>query len=188
MQPILSPSFKDPRGGNEFGKAWWKDGTKKKKIATVADVIATARWLKTIGWSQPECIALMGTSNGGFVTAAAGVKSPSDFGLIIPISGVYDQEHLAATDPVFGPGWMRDYGDGSKRGDNSFISRTAPVELAKAGQSTPKIFMVAGADDNRVSFQDSYRLSRTLLSNPRLDASKIHLATIKNAGQITVEP
>lgn len=154
------------RGGGEFGTAWHEAGKGEKKMRAVEDVVATAKWLAENGWSQPRHIDLMGSSNGGFIAAAAGLISPLSFGTIYAFAGVHDMLMRSSLDPKFNRGWNLEYGDETEREkDRIWLEAISPLELArKTDPNTwPRFFILVGRNDTRVNPEHSYRLTKTLL-------------------------
>lgn len=142
------------RGGGEFGPEWHKSGAREKKINTMQDLIASARWMVANGWSNSKKIIAIGTSNGGLTVASAGLLAPDAFGLIIPVAGVHDMLNKENLDPDFGLGWSAEYGDSRQPEAKNWIEPTSPVSLAsnlKPDAVIPNFMIIVGQNDSRVN-------------------------------------
>lgn len=170
---LIAPAV---RGGNEFGTAWHESGRGAElKMKTLEDTIAVGKWLAKNKYSTREKIIVRGGSNGGWVAAAAALKSPGTFGLSIPSAGVHDMlgKERLDLDESFKP----EYGDATQAGQAALMERFSSIEFTSRKNPT-EFFLVTGADDSRVNAVHSYKLIDSL----RDQGIKADLFTIKNAG------
>jgi dienelactone hydrolase len=173
------------RGGSERGDSWYLAAAgAKNKIKTYQDLIACAKGLVTLGWTNPKMIASTGTSNGGLTVAAAALLSPGTFGLVIPIAGVVDLVSYDKHDPAFAGQWSHDYGNPQDIADLSELARISPVELAK-NQGATNFLVMAGTTDDRVNVTNSIKLAAALHANGSPDLA--YLSITKNAGHALVD-
>lgn len=148
------------RGGGEFGPEWHAQGQRARKINTMNDLIACARWFVTNAWSRAELITSTGTSNGGLTVASAGLLAPDAFGLVIPVSGVLDMLGKERLDPRT-DGWAYEYGRSDEAEIRPSLLRLSPLELARRVKP-PTFFIVEGRSDTRVNFVHSLKLAAAL--------------------------
>ena len=170
------------RGGNEFGPDWHKAAALSNKEKTLDDLIGAADHLAQIGYTQSKKIILRGTSNGGFVVAAAGLRSPKSFGLIVGFNGVQDMLNKEIYDPRFGFGWSYEYGDSRLPDVRNYLAKISPVTVADTAQSAPHFLIMIGENDSRVNPFHSYRLGATLFANQNLAPGQVQISTVKNSG------
>jgi protease II len=174
------------RGGNEFGEAWHTAAINLNKRKTIEDVVATANYLIQHGYTEPKKVILSGASNGGFVTAASGLKSPESFGLVIPINGVLDFANAETLDRNFN-GWNHEYGYDVIEDQKRNKVALSPVENAKHRNQNvdwPEFLIVNGRDDTRVNplhSQEFYKQLKDSHSVPE----KVNLLISPNAGHFS---
>ncbi len=167
------------RGGDEFGEAWHISAISTNKLTTMEDLIDIANDLTKNNLSQPAKIVITGTSNGGMVVASAGLLSPQSFGLVVPVSGVYDLLGAARLNPSSG-GWVGDYGDPSKPEIKDYMMTYAPLELDLSKISCSFLF-IAGLNDSRVNVIHSLKIMKKIRSTVA-DSSHFNSLFLKNAG------
>lgn len=137
------------RGGNEYGDAWHKAGTKMNKQNVFDDFIAAAEWMVENKYTNPERIAIMGGSNGGLLVGAAMLQRPDLFKVAIPIVGVLDM--LRYQYFTIGWAWAGDYG----RSDESeemfrYLLGYSPLHNVKDGVNYPATLAITADHDDRV--------------------------------------
>jgi dienelactone hydrolase len=145
------------RGGNESGAEGYFSAIKDKKLTSVKDLIAVARGLVKLGFTQSDKIISFGASNGGFVVASAGRLSPESFGIVIPMNGVHDQLSFSQMDR-WGLSWAGDYGEAYKGLEFKAILDRSPLEVPKKPQGSCLFLIVSGENDTRVNKIHSYKL------------------------------
>lgn len=137
------------RGGNEYGDAWHKAGTKMNRQNVFDDFIAAAEWMVENKYTNPERIAIMGGSNGGLLVGAAMLQRPDLFKVAIPIVGVLDM--LRYQYFTIGWAWAGDYG----RSDESeemfrYLLGYSPLHNVKDGVNYPATLAITADHDDRV--------------------------------------
>ncbi|RYY26042.1 MAG: S9 family peptidase [Sphingomonadales bacterium] len=84
---VLQPNF---RGSSGYGDNWFKDnGFKSWKIA-ISDVNDAGRWLVSQGIADPEKLAIVGWSYGGYAALQANVLDPNLYKAVVAIAPVTD--------------------------------------------------------------------------------------------------
>jgi prolyl oligopeptidase PreP (S9A serine peptidase family) len=175
------------RGGNEFGRSWHEGAIGLNKEKTVDDLIASARALVSEGYTTPQKIISTGASNGGLIVAAAALKSPEAFGLVIAINGVLDLESHTELDRGTS-GWLKEYGNAENDELRDGLQTFSPVARAAQVSTTPRMLFVNGRDDSRVNPAHSFLMKATLERNPKVDESRVRLYSVKNSGHWVATP
>jgi prolyl oligopeptidase len=136
------------RGGGELGAHWHRAGRGANKPKAVADLHAAADWLVEQGLTARDRLALLGTSNGGLVAAAALVERPAAYAAVAcvaaPLDMVrYDRYGLGAL-------WRAEYGDPSVPEELDWLLSYSPYHRIAAGRRYPPTLLVTFAGDARV--------------------------------------
>lgn len=159
---LASPAL---RGGGEFGEKWHQAGMVLNKVKTYEDTAAAAQYLIDHHISGPKKIILTGASNGGLVSAEAGLKYPGLFGLVIPENGPYDLANAETLDPQT-KGAYYEYGSNSVPAEKQNKIDYSPLEKAKSPPAdAPAFFIVNGEKDSRVNPIHSTEFFETLKQN-----------------------
>jgi prolyl oligopeptidase PreP (S9A serine peptidase family) len=172
------------RGGDEFGETWYKAAAGLNKMVSLNDVIDVANYFISQKWTSADKLVTTGTSNGGFTVAAAAFLSPKSFGLVVPVSGVYDLLGINRLDPRFAKGWWTDYGNPDDPQMKDAIKKYSPLEIEMdLGQpSLPHFLFVNGLNDSRVNSLHSIKMIEKLRLSVVDTPEKINALFIKNAG------
>jgi dipeptidyl aminopeptidase/acylaminoacyl peptidase len=88
---VLQPNF---RGSGGFGDAWLRQNGFRGWRTSVGDITAGARWLAAQGIADPNRMAIVGWSYGGYAALQAGVTEPGLFKAIVAIAPVTDLQQL----------------------------------------------------------------------------------------------
>ena len=95
---VISPNF---RGSTGFGKDFIEAGNLQWGKAMHDDLIDVAQWAVKAGISQPDKIAIMGGSYGGYATLAGLAFTPTAFACGVDIVGPSNLETLLKTIPPY---------------------------------------------------------------------------------------
>ena len=170
------------RGGGDYGDNWYKSAAGLNKMVSLNDIIDTANFLIQSQWTSKDKIIITGTSNGGFSVAAAALLSPSSFGLVIPISGVYDILGINRLDSRFARYWWNDYGNPNIPAYAAAIQKFSPLEIdLPAVETLPNFLFVNGLNDSRVNSLHSLKMIQKIRLSLG-DTDKVHALFLKNAG------
>jgi dienelactone hydrolase len=88
---VLQPNF---RGSGGFGDAWLRQNGFRGWRSSIGDITAGARWLVAQGIADPNRMAIVGWSYGGYAALQAGVTDPGLFKAIVAIAPVTDLQQL----------------------------------------------------------------------------------------------
>ncbi|MCV3274381.1 alpha/beta hydrolase family protein [Roseobacter sinensis] len=105
---VLSINF---RGSTGFGKAFQAAGFGEFGRAMQDDVADAAHWLVARGWADPDALAVMGSSYGGYAAALAMTRDAGLFDAAIVEFPLLDLEFQA----THYPGWWENQLDGWSR-------------------------------------------------------------------------
>jgi dipeptidyl aminopeptidase/acylaminoacyl peptidase len=83
---VLQPNF---RGSEGYGDAWFAENGFRGWEASIGDVTASGRWLLSQG-ADPQRLAILGWSYGGYAALQAAVVDPDLFKAIVAIAPVTD--------------------------------------------------------------------------------------------------
>jgi dipeptidyl aminopeptidase/acylaminoacyl peptidase len=84
---VLQPNY---RGSAGFGDRWLQQNGFRSWRTSIGDITAGARWLAAQGVADPNRMAIMGWSYGGYAALQAGVTEPGLFKAIVAIAPVTD--------------------------------------------------------------------------------------------------
>ena len=168
------------RGGNEFGESWHAQAVQQYRAVSANDLIDIARYLSAQKIGSAKTLIASGTSAGGFLTLAAGLLSPKDFGLLIPISPPTDVLAKVRLDARFG-GQIREYGSPTIDLIRTAMLTYSPLELSVDLQTMPQIFLFAGLNDSRVNPLHSVKFAAKMRALG-IPTEKFNAEFIKNSG------
>ncbi len=88
---VLQPNY---RGSSGYGAAWFKDNGFKSWKTAIGDVDDAGRWLVSQGIADPEKLAIVGWSYGGYAALQSQVLDPQLYKAVVAIAPVTDLERL----------------------------------------------------------------------------------------------
>lgn len=86
---VMQPNF---RGSTGYGDAWFGENGFKAWSTAVGDVNDSAKWLVAQGVADPERLAVVGWSYGGYAALQSQVVEPDLFDAVVAIAPVTDLE------------------------------------------------------------------------------------------------
>ena len=147
---IITPDY---RGSSGFSRDWSTGVHMGLGITDSADVLASADYLKTLPYVDPDRIAVWGLSYGGYLTLSAMTQDPTLFKAGINVAGVVDWATYGAGyttprlgTPVENPGVYHE---------------SAPIYFME--KLARPLLVLHGTNDRNVQFRDSLRLWDVLL-------------------------
>ncbi|HWO74512.1 MAG TPA: S9 family peptidase [Bacillus sp. (in: firmicutes)] len=147
------------RGSTGYGKTYSHLDDVRKRMDSVKDLAYLVEWLKEEGNADPEQIAIMGRSYGGFMVLAAITHFPRFWSAAIDIVGISSfRTFLQNTSP-----WRRklreaEYGSIEKDGD--FFDEIDPLHRIDAIQCP--LLVLHGANDPRVPIEEAEQIVEKL--------------------------
>jgi dipeptidyl aminopeptidase/acylaminoacyl peptidase len=156
---VLQPNF---RGSTGYGKAHLNAGDREWAGAMHHDLLDAKAWLVSQGISDPQRVAIMGGSYGGYATLAALAFAPDAFACGIDIVGPSNLNTLLDSIP---PYWETLRATFTRRmGENeAFLAEQSP--LFKAGAIRAPLLIGQGANDPRVKIAESDQIVAAMRAN-----------------------
>ena len=150
---VLQPNF---RGSTGYGEAWFgRNGVQAWKTA-VGDVNDAGRWLVSQGIADPEKLAGVGWSYGGYAALQSQVLDPALFQAIVAIAPVTDFDQLLASGKKFS----------NYRLLEKFIGRGPHTSAGSPAQNVAQfaapVLMFHGSVDQNVAIDQSRLFERRM--------------------------
>ncbi len=156
------------RGGAEYGKEWWKGGSRLNKQNTFDDFAYAGKWLIENKYSSTPKLAIQGGSNGGLLVGAVLNQNPGLFGAALPAVGVMDM--LRFTKFTIGWAWTSDYGSPEDAADFRVMYAYSPYHNAKPGTKYPATLVTTADHDDRVFPAHSFKYTAAMQAAQAGDA------------------
>jgi acetyl esterase/lipase len=90
---VLQPNF---RGSSGYGNVWFQDNGFKGWRTAIGDVVDSGKWLVSEGIANPDRLAIVGWSYGGYAALQSNVIAPELFRAVVAIAPVTDLGMLKA--------------------------------------------------------------------------------------------
>jgi prolyl oligopeptidase len=148
------------RGGGEYGEAWHHAGWRDRKQNVFDDCIAAAEWLQARGYTSQDRTALIGTSNGGLLTAAVMVQRPDLFNVAVPCAGPMDMLRFQMFTVAWGA--IAEYGSSDDPVMFPILHAYSPLHNIKEGVSYPATLVTTYENDDCVVPAHSFKFVATL--------------------------
>ena len=156
------------RGGNEYGKDWWKGGSRLNKQNVFDDFAWAAKYLIDNKYTSTPKLAINGASNGGLLVGATLNQHPDLFGAAVPQVGVMDM--LRFDKFTIGWAWRSDYGDPTNDADFKAMYAYSPYHNAKPGTRYPPTLVLTSDHDDRVFPAHSFKYTAAMQNAQAGDA------------------
>jgi dipeptidyl aminopeptidase/acylaminoacyl peptidase len=151
---VISPNF---RGSTGLGKAFIEAGNLQWGKAMHDDLIDVAQWAVKNGISQPDKIAIMGGSYGGYATLAGLAFTPTAFACGVDIVGPSNLETLLKTIPPYWEPMVKQFhermGNPNTPEGLALLKQVSP--LYSADKIVRPLLIGQGANDPRVNKAES---------------------------------
>jgi len=148
------------RGGSEYGKDWWKGGSRLNKQNTFDDFAWAGKWLIENKYTSTPKLAIQGGSNGGLLVGAVLNQNPELFGAALPAVGVMDM--LRFDKFTIGWAWTSDYGYTKDPADFKVMYAYSPYHQAKPGTKYPPTLVTTADHDDRVFPAHSFKYTAAM--------------------------
>ena len=151
---VLKPNY---RGSTGRGQAFMELNVNNLGVGDLWDLESAIDHLVSLGWVDAERVGCMGWSQGGYISAFAGLHSKK-FKAVSVGAGIADWYTYHISNDI--PDFTTDYLSASPFRDRQEYIKTAPISgLAEA--STPMLIQ-HGSDDRRVPLSNATELYRGL--------------------------
>jgi dipeptidyl aminopeptidase/acylaminoacyl peptidase len=150
---VLQPNY---RGSSGYGDGWSLQNGFKSWSAAIADVLAGGRWLVSQGIADPDKLAIVGGSYGGYAALQSAVVDPHLFKAVVAIAPVTDlaalkEEHRYWSDFAVVSDFV---------GSGANMHEGSPAE--HAGKIQVPVLLFHGALDRNVAIEESRRMAARL--------------------------
>ncbi len=149
---IFTPNV---RGSTGYGRAYSHLDDVEKRMDSVADLAHAVAWLRDSGVADPQRIAVLGGSYGGFMVLAALTSYPDLWAVGIDIVGIANfVTFLENTGP-----WRRKLREaeyGSLEHDRVLLESISPIH--KVDQIQAPLLVIHGANDPRVPIGEAEQI------------------------------
>ncbi|GAB3478861.1 alpha/beta hydrolase family protein [Amycolatopsis cihanbeyliensis] len=146
---VLDPNF---RGSTGFGSAWVNAADREWGAAMQEDLEDTLDWAVRRGHADPDRIALVGGSYGGYAVLQLAATSSRRFGCVVATAPLTDLVRFADSLPEYwqtaAPMVRRRLGDAGDPVQRSTLAERSPVTNAATVECP--VLLVHGANDSRV--------------------------------------
>ena len=138
------------RGGSEYGEGWHRGGMLGNKQNVFDDFIAAAEWLIAEGYTNPERLAITGTSNGGLLVAAALTQRPDLFKAVLCGLPDLDMVRFNTFTETNNMPALLEYGNAADPEQFAFLHEYSPYQAVEDGVEYPAVMLTQGDLDTRV--------------------------------------
>jgi dipeptidyl aminopeptidase/acylaminoacyl peptidase len=152
------------RGSTGYGKSYVHLDDVRKRMDSVKDLVSLVEWLKTEGNADPDKIAIMGRSYGGFMVLAAVTHYPDLWAAGIDIVGISSFKSFLENTSV----WRRKLREaeyGSLENDTDYFNEIDP--LYRTDKITAPMIVLHGANDPRVPITEAEQIVEDLRQRNR---------------------
>lgn len=151
---VLKPNY---RGSVGRGQAFQELNVNNLGVGDLWDLESAVDHLAELGWVDPEKVGCMGWSQGGYISAFAGLHSEK-FKAVSVGAGISDWYTYHISNDI--PDFTRDYLSGSPFRNRALYAMTAPISNI-SNAKTPMLIQ-HGSDDKRVPLSNATELYRGL--------------------------
>jgi prolyl oligopeptidase len=136
------------RGGGEEGRQWHEAGRGARKQTVFDDFAGAADALVQAGWTTPDRLGILGTSNGGLLVGAALTQHPEKFAAAVSISALLDMVRYERSG--LGPSWRAEYGSAEVPAELRVLLSYSPYHRVEPGTRYPPTLLSVADGDTRV--------------------------------------
>ena len=149
-----------PRGGNEFGEEWHRDGMLEKKQSVFDDFIAAAEHLIAERYTDAAHLAIQGGSNGGLLVGAALTQRPDLFRAVVCQVPLLDM--LRYQNFQIAKLWVPEYGSSDDPKQFEYLYAYSPYHRVKPGTRYPAVLFMTAESDTRVDPMHAVKMAALL--------------------------
>lgn len=150
---VIQPNY---RGSAGYGDGWNKENGFKGWQTSISDVTAAARWLTTQGIANPDKLAIVGWSYGGYAALQSGVTDPALFKGIVAIAPVTDFGMVKKEARGY-TNWRNVI---DQIGSGAHIEQGSPLQNVE--KITAPVLMFHGDMDSNVGVEQSRKMDASL--------------------------
>jgi dipeptidyl aminopeptidase/acylaminoacyl peptidase len=150
---VVQPNY---RGSAGFGDAWLNKNGFRNWRTSIGDISSSARWLAAQGIADPNRIAIVGASYGGYAALQSAAADPSLYKAVAAIAPVTDLAQLKQDSRNFSNHWLVN----ELVGSGPHVAAGSPLRNA-AAISAP-VLLVHGTMDSNVRYHHSQKMDAAL--------------------------
>lgn len=151
---VLKPNY---RGSTGRGQGFQELNVNNLGVGDLWDLESAVEHLVALGWVDPDKVGCMGWSQGGYISAFAGLHSDK-FKAVSVGAGISDWYTYHISNDI--PDFTRDYLSGSPFRDRALYQKTAPI--SNLSQAKTPMLIQHGSEDRRVPLSNATELYRGL--------------------------
>jgi dipeptidyl aminopeptidase/acylaminoacyl peptidase len=152
---VIQPEY---RGSEGYGDQWLNINGFRNWTTSMADIADSAKWLGSQGIANPDRIAIVGWSYGGYAALQSAVAYPALYKGVVAIAPVTDLATLKKDYSFYGTNeYIENF-----IGSGAYISQGSP--LRNAGAIRVPVLLVHGDLDTNVKFHQSQMMYDRLKS------------------------
>lgn len=153
------------RGSTGYGKAFTRAGIGEFAGKMHDDLIDGVRWAVEQGYADPERVAIMGGSYGGYASLVGVTFTPDVFAAAIDVVGISDLANFMRSQPDFvkpmlAYNWFTYVGDPADPEQEADMLARSPI--SRVDRIRTPLMVVHGANDARVVLAESDQLVEAL--------------------------
>lgn len=138
------------RGGGEFGETWHRAGMLENKPNVFDDFVAAAEWLVANDYTNPNRLAIRGSSNGGLLVAAAATRRPDLFRVVYCGFPDLDMVRFYQFTTTNNLPALLEYGNAAVASEFAVLRTFSPYQRVQDGVDYPAFMLAQGDLDTRV--------------------------------------
>ncbi|MBA3834811.1 MAG: S9 family peptidase, partial [Sphingomonas sp.] len=152
---VIQPQY---RGSAGYGDEWLNDNGFKNWRTSMSDIAASARWLSSQGIADPDRVAIVGWSYGGYAALLEAETDPSLYKAVVAIAPVTDLQLLKEDHAFYTSARIIEefIGSGPHIQDGSPLRHAQKIEVP--------VLLVHGDLDANVRFSHSQKMESALRS------------------------
>ncbi|MEU0843270.1 S9 family peptidase [Streptomyces sp. NPDC005962] len=177
----------DFRGSTGYGKAFTRAGIGEFAGKMHDDLIDGVRWAVDQGYADPDRVAIMGGSYGGYAALVGVTFTPDVFAAAVDVVGVSDLANFMRSQPDFvkpmlASNWFTYVGDPADPAQEADMLARSPI--SRVDQIRTPLMVVHGANDARVVLAESDQLVEAL----RARAVPVEYTVMEDEGHAIENP
>ena len=153
---VLAPNV---RGSSGYGRTYIHLDDVRKRMDSVRDLESAWNWLRDSGWADPERVAVMGGSYGGFMVLSAITTYPELWAAAVELYGIANFETFLENTSSYRRK-LRESEYGNLEDDGDFLREISPIHYVDKIRAP--LLVLHGATDPRVPISETEQIVAAL--------------------------